>query len=40
MADQFKATAETLLEQNKLSDLKAHVNERLKNHPNYDYAHW
>lgn len=39
-AEQFKTTAEDLLEQNKISDLKAHVLERLKTHPNYDYAHW
>jgi hypothetical protein len=40
MSDSFKTDAEDLLEQNKLSDLKTRMLERLESHPNFDYAHW
>ena len=40
MSDQFEHQAGELLNQNKLSELKALSLERLNEHPNHEYARW
>ena len=36
----FETTADDLLKQDRLSELKAHALEQLATHPNHEYAHW
>ena len=40
MAKQFETVADILLRENRLPELKTHVQERLKTQPNHEYAHW